>query len=212
MPVYSCLQPPDGENLFLTIQNIIVTLLIVYHSPTTSGAKNTSGILIASVLTAVVLASLLIVPHTLLPLLQLSTFPISLFSKVPQIASNARARSTGNLSAIAVGAQIAGCAARLFTTSTELEGDAFVLWGFVLALILNGVIGLQMWMYWGKDIVDEKKRESAALAPAEYPREKLDSPIPQAQAPSPAIQNRAGSVPLASSSAAGSRRWTRKID
>ena len=199
--------PPDGENLFLTLQNIVVTLLIVYHSPTTSGVKNTSGVLVASVLAALVSASLLILPHGSLPLLQLSTLPISLFSKIPQIASNARARSTGNLSAIAVGAQIAGCAARLFTTATELEGDVYVLWGFLLALVLNGVIGLQMWMYWGKDAVDEKKRESVALPATDYPRVK-----PEIQRLSPTPHARAGSVPPASPSAAGSRKWTRKID
>jgi len=103
------------------------------------------------------------------------------------------------LSAIAVGAQIAGCAARLFTTSTELEGDAYVLWGFVLALVLNAVIGLQMWMYWGEDTVDEKKTESASLPATEYPRQKSDGSTLQGHV-------RAGSVPPAN------RRWTRKVD
>jgi mannose-P-dolichol utilization defect protein 1 len=164
------------------------------------------------VLTCLISASLLIIPRSLLPLLQLSTLPISLFSKIPQIASNVRARSTGNLSAIAVGAQIAGCAARLFTTATELEGDAYVLWGFVLALILNGVIGFQMWMYWGKDTVDEKKKEPVVLPAREYPREKVGNPIVQTQRLSPAPHARAGSAPPVNPSAAGNRRWTRKID
>lgn len=162
-------------------------------------------------LTLLISAFLLAIPHSLLPLLQLSTLPISLFSKIPQIASNARARSTGNLSAIAVCAQIAGCAARLFTTSTELEGDAYVLWGFLLALILNGAIGIQMWMYWGKDTIDEKKERLVPPA-AEYPREKLGNPIVQTRGLSPALHARAGSVPPGSPSTTGNRRWTRKVD
>lgn len=211
----------DGENLFLAIQNVLVTLLIVYHAPTTSGAKNASGVVVTALLATLVSASLFVLPHGLLPLLQLSTLPIGLFSKIPQIASNARARSTGNLSAIAVGAQIAGCAARLFTTAAELEGDAYVLWGFILALVLNGIIGAQMWMYWGNDgiVLDEKKREAPIALPArEYPsqKEKLEPPvlISDARPASPGLgaHVRAGSAPPGSPNAAGNRRWTRKID
>lgn len=206
----------------MTLQNILVTLLIVYHAPTTSGVKNASGVVVAALLAAAISASLLVLPHDLLPMLQLSTLPIGLFSKIPQIASNSRARSTGNLSAIAVAAQIAGCAARLFTTSTELDGDAYVLWGFILALVLNGIIGAQMWMYWGNDAVavDEKKREAPIALPArEYPvsqREKLEPPVSILEArpssPSLGAHVRAGSAPPGSPNAAGNRRWTRKID
>ncbi|KAF8318398.1 mannose-P-dolichol utilization defect 1 protein, partial [Clavulina sp. PMI_390] len=140
-----------GENLFLTIQNVIVTVLIVYHGPSALRAKNTSGAYMATLIAAVIGVVLLIWPYSQLHLLQLSTLPIGLVSKIPQIASNAGARSTGNLSAIAVGAQVAGCAARLFTTATELNGDAYVLWGFIFAFVLNAILAIQIWMYWGAE-------------------------------------------------------------
>lgn len=207
----TCANITDGENLFLAIQNVIVTLLIVYHAPTTSGAKNTAGVLAAATATAISAISLMVVPHDLLPVLQLATLPIGLASKIPQIASNARAGSTGNLSAIAVGAQILGCAARLFTTSTELAGDAYVMWGFILAFVLNGIVGLQIWMYWGKDgseTFTKKREEPIALQASAYPREKLEVPEPRAVSPAP----RAGSMRPNSPNAAGNRRWTRKVD
>ena len=49
----------------------------------------------------------------------------------------------------------AGCVARLFTTATEV-GDSLVAAGFALALVLNLVLGAQLWLYWGdKGVVDE---------------------------------------------------------
>jgi mannose-P-dolichol utilization defect 1 len=89
-------------------------------------------------------------PKHSLALLQLATLPLSLFSKVPQIHQNARAGSTGQLSAFAVISQIAGCLARLFTTATAVSYNLIAA-GFALALVLNVVLGVQMWMYWGKE-------------------------------------------------------------
>ncbi|KAF9519704.1 hypothetical protein BS47DRAFT_1312338 [Hydnum rufescens UP504] len=141
-----------GENLFLTIQNLAVTLLIILYptSPTDPSGYNVIGVTAASLISAVLALSLVAVPHSLLALLQISTLPISLFSKIPQIVQNARARSTGQLSSVAVASQVLGCVARLFTTATEV-GDPIVLWGFGLALLLNAVIAVQMWLYWGSD-------------------------------------------------------------
>lgn len=91
-----------------------------------------------------------------------STLLLSLFSKLPQIRQNARARSTGQLSAFAVIAQIGGCAARLFTTATEVD-DLVVSAGFVLALVLNVVLGWQMWMYWGQGTDGSVAEEKVVL-------------------------------------------------
>lgn len=80
-------------------------------------------------------------------ILQASTVPLALISKAPQIISNHRLQSTGNLSAFAVFNAFAGCLARLFTTSQE-TGDSLVWWGFALAAALNAVLAGQMIMYW----------------------------------------------------------------
>jgi hypothetical protein len=79
--------------------------------------------------------------------LQAACVPISLLSKAPQIASNHRLKSTGTLSAFAVFNALLGCLARVFTTATEVK-DSVVLWGFILAAVLNAVIVFQMVVYW----------------------------------------------------------------
>ncbi|KAF6760890.1 hypothetical protein DFP72DRAFT_988128 [Ephemerocybe angulata] len=112
-----------GENLFITPQNALITFLIIYYSP-------------------------LPPKDQALSLAQLATLPLGLTSKLPQIRQNARAQSTGQLSAVAVLSQVLGCLARVFTTAQEV-GDPLVQAGFLLALGLNVVLGVQMYMYWG---------------------------------------------------------------
>lgn len=198
-----------GENLFLTIQNVAITYLILqYPTPTltsTSSPRNPHAHFPA--FTAVTLLTglaLVFSPARILALLQLSTLPIALFSKLPQIAQNQRARSTGQLSAVAVGAQTLGCLARLFTTATEVD-DILVAGGFALALLLNLVVAIQMVAFWGQGQGIEKARipEKPILTAPVPVREKVEIQVPQPLSPrtsSPAPQS------------AGARRWARKID
>ncbi|KAJ9113541.1 hypothetical protein QFC20_001892 [Naganishia adeliensis] len=150
-----------GENLFLSVQNVIITLLIVWFAPSAhkslsgSGGNirargNVTGVLaglVATVVVAVFLSSPTLCPPSTLSILQASTVPLALISKAPQIISNYRLQSTGNVSAFAVFNAFAGCLARLFTTSQE-TGDSLVWWGFALAAALNAVLAGQMIMYW----------------------------------------------------------------
>lgn len=196
-----------GENLFLTLQNVLITLLIIGYAPR-SANKNTN------IATALVAASssffvLSVIPESALALLQMSTLPLSLFSKLPQIRQNYRSQSTGQLSVFAVVSQIAGCLARLFTTATEL-GDSLVSAGFALALALNLVLGAQLWMYWGQEdhVKDEfGLRNGHGL---EKPQERY---VPSSYEPVPASwqQTRTATPPL-QSSAGGNRKWARKVD
>lgn len=147
--------------------------------------------------------ALLFSPARIMALLQFSTLPISLFSKLPQIAQNQRARSTGQLSAVAVGAQTLGCLARLFTTATEVD-DILVAGGFALALILNLIVAIQMAMFWGQGVGVESARlpEKSTLTTPAPIREKVEIQVPQPMSPrtsSPSPQP-------------GARRWARKID
>ncbi|KZP26095.1 mannose-P-dolichol utilization defect 1 protein [Athelia psychrophila] len=191
-----------GENFFLTIQNTIITLLIIYFpSSSLRRGQNVASKLAATVLSAIAAgATLYSLPKETLALLQIATLPLSLFSKVPQIRQNARAQSTGQLSAVAVVAQVAGCLARLFTTAQEV-GDQLVAAGFALALLLNIVLGAQMWMYWGNDgKVKEEKAEMNVVAPVPVKAEstgrseilRSSSPLPRASTPT--------------------RKWARKVD
>jgi mannose-P-dolichol utilization defect protein 1 len=190
-----------GENFFLTLQNILITLLIIHHSPSSTASQklNSTPKLVAAVVVSLTTAYLLaIVPARALALLQLATIPLSLLSKFPQIYETHRARSTGQLSAVAVFSQIAGCLARLFTTATEV-GDRIVFAGFLLALILNLVLGAQMYAFWGREVDDKvlgryTVREKGQLEGIVVPPQ---SPLPsQAQSQPPQ----------------GGRRWARKVD
>lgn len=143
---------------------------------------------------------------------QLCTLPLSLFSKFPQIAKNHRARSTGQLSTFAVVSQIGGCAARLFTTAQEVN-DPLVAAGYALALVLNLVLGVQMYAYWGKGVgggghdVDAKARDEYPLGGgrgSNYGREKVDIVV-QPQSPSSHQSTQSQSV-------THGRKWARKVD
>ena len=199
-----------GENLFLTIQNVLITLLIIYYLPhpqslltTKRAPSNTPVVLLASGIAFVATWVLLVLPLSTLQFLQMATVPLSLFSKLPQISENYSNKSTGQLSVFAVVSQILGCAARLFTTLTEVD-DLIILIGFALAFVLNLTLGIQIWQYWGNDIrgaakVKEKESwpaEKAPPTPAPAHQHPAFAPVPPAGAPLPP----------------SNRRWARKVD
>ncbi len=210
-----------GENLFLTIQNVLITLLILlYSSPssrklaTSPPSDPTSKIITALLALIAASIALFTAPASVLAVAQLCTLPLSLFSKLPQILQNHRARSTGQLSTFAVVSQIGGCAARLFTTSQEVN-DPLVGAGFALSLVLNLVVGIQMYVYWGKGSVvsvtagHEKARDEFPLGGKEvggYGREKVDIVVqPQSPSSHPSTHQHL-------QSAAYGRKWARKVD
>ena len=197
-----------GENFFLTIENVIITLLVAYYPVTpTSSVRNASNAAVVALGTIVLLATLTLVPHTTLAILQIATLPISLFSKIPQIVQNSKAKSTGQLSAVAVIAQIVGCLARLFTTAIEV-GDPIVLLGFGLALILNLVIGFQMWTYWGNEVVHTVATEKRSRVTEKIDAITIKDDVPQAR-PFTQPATRSESPALTPQ---GSRKWARKVD
>jgi mannose-P-dolichol utilization defect protein 1 len=198
-----------GENFFLTIQNTLITLLIILYNPIPSArsAKLMTGIF-ATIATSFVLYTL---PQNILALLQLSTLPLSLFSKLPQIRQNLRSQSTGQLSAFAVICQILGCVARLFTTATEV-GDTIVVASFAFALVLNLVLGAQLWMYWGQAEVDTKEKDSFEMSSSNGHHHVSESQKERAYEPAPwqaqQTTRRVATPPPPS----GGRKWARKVD
>ncbi|KAK0223987.1 hypothetical protein IW262DRAFT_1447668 [Armillaria fumosa] len=196
-----------GENLFLTLQNALITQLIVFYSPNPQGKMT----LISAGLTAFI-STLYYLPTEILSYLQIATLPLSLFAKIPQITQNYQSKSTGQLSAFAVIAQILGCIARLFTTIQEV-GDPVVLAGFALALVLNGVLGAQLWMYWGAQVktIEEKMPEPAKEEAMAEVNEKVQAyeepPRPQTPPRPHTPSYRTGTPPPS-----GGRKWARKLD
>jgi len=201
-----------GENFFLTVQNVLITFLIILYNassprPLTAAPNPTGKLFTAALVTLAAGFALFTAPASALAAAQLGTIPLSLFSKLPQIAQNYRARSTGQLSTFAVVSQIAGCAARLFTTAQEVN-DPLVAAGFALAFVLNLVVGAQMYVYWGRSESVAKVRDEISLgAPKEvYAREKVDIVVqPQSPLPQQATHQH-------TQSAAYGRKWARKVD
>lgn len=150
-----------------------------------------------------------------LSLFQIATLPIALSSKVPQIRQNSRAHSTGQLSAFAVGSQIVGCLARVFTTATE-TGDRLVGAGFALALLLNLVLGAQMWMYWGnweEKIEDEfGLGDKRGLGEEKESISKLYAPAPWQTVNPATLPNPYSNSHVLSSSPGEGKRRSRKLD
>lgn len=142
-----------GEIMFICIQNIVITSLIFYYGRQT-------GLLVA-VLAALggifySLNSPQLVPQALMSSLYAATIPLTLTSKVPQIYSNFKNKSTGQLSVFTVVNYFAGSAARVFTTMTELD-DPLMLFGNLLATTFNAILVLQVILYWGKKVKSTSK-------------------------------------------------------
>ena len=100
-------------------------------------------------------------------ILQASTVPLTVLSKAPQIASNHRLRSTGNLSAFAVFNSFLGCAVRVFTTGQE-TGDSLVWWGYFLAAVCNAILVGQMVLYWNNSEGSGVKGDDVQLGGRTY--------------------------------------------
>jgi mannose-P-dolichol utilization defect protein 1 len=142
-----------GEIMFISIQNVIITLLILYFGRQ-FGMMGVSVIGLALLIHC--LNSEALVPSVLLSSLYAATIPLSLASKIPQIYTNFKNKSTGQLSVFTIINYFAGSAARVFTTMTELD-DPLMLFGSLLAAGLNGVLVLQLFAYWGKKVYKPTK-------------------------------------------------------
>ncbi|CEQ42908.1 SPOSA6832_04790, partial [Sporobolomyces salmonicolor] len=203
-----------GEMVFLLVQNAILIVLIAVYSPRSALARLLPLTVLFSAL-AYSLSSNSLVPSALLSTLQTLTIPISLSSKLPQILTNHRLGSTGQLSAFLVFNSLAGCLARVFTTKTETN-DPVLFWGFASAAALNAVIALQMLAYWNKHDVEVVQRR----ADGELSRvgvisvEKQDVPaVGLGQVPATSTPARKVSSPRTSSPAsANARRYVRKLE
>ncbi|KAF7315908.1 Mannose-P-dolichol utilization defect 1 protein-like protein [Mycena indigotica] len=197
-----------GENLFLTLQNIAITLLIILYAPRSASSDKTPSAIMTFLALSVFFLGTALAPPSILALLQLTTLPLSLFSKLPQIRQNYSAQSTGQLSAFAVISQVAGTAARLFTTATEVS-DPIIVAGFGLALVLNLILGAQLWMFWGKDAsnihVAVGEKPKTRLSPAPEIKAATGSAVPAYES-TPTWQQRAATPPP------GGRKWARKVE
>lgn len=153
-----------GETVFIAIQNVMILSLIFHYAKKDVYALGAIGIALA---TSYALFEPKLVSYHDLQLLQGLSIPLSLTSKLPQIYTNYRNSSTGQLSAFTVFNYLAGTLARVFTTVTEVN-DPMIFWGFIAAAVLNGVLAGQMIYYW--KVSPKAKRAPKAIKVPTTPR------------------------------------------
>lgn len=132
-----------GESVFLAFQTIIIAFLVLYYG----GQRTTALAYITIYVTAMSFLLSPAVPKQLLSLLQTSNAFVIMVSKFIQAYANYKNGSTGQLSVITVYLIFLGAVARIFTSIQE-TGDNLVVFTYVVSSFFNGVIALQMIIYW----------------------------------------------------------------
>lgn len=133
-----------GENALLMFQGWVIVYLLASYSgklgalffTAVAGYFCCCGVLFGGYLSLNTLA-----------LLQASTAPVGAFSRIPQIVTNFTTKSTGQLAMITLAMNFLGSVARVFTTLTEVN-DFVILCTICLSTLLNGILFLQVVLYW----------------------------------------------------------------
>ncbi|KAF3909298.1 hypothetical protein ABW20_dc0108110 [Dactylellina cionopaga] len=145
-----------GETALIVVQNLVIAVLILHF--TNRGAY--AGVLVATFAAAAyALFSPAVISDKTMTMLQASTIPIGLASKIPQIYTVWQQGGTGQLSAFAVFNFLAGSLARVFTTLQEVD-DPLILWSYLGGAILNAVLTVQMIYYWNSSSSTKGKKRS----------------------------------------------------
>ncbi|KAA8903592.1 hypothetical protein FN846DRAFT_53936 [Sphaerosporella brunnea] len=156
-----------GEIAILALQNVVISLLVLHYK----GKDTMAAAYAAGLATAVyALFNESVLPKEVLVLVQAATIPLGLASKIPQIWTIAKEKSTGQLSAFAVFNYLFGSLARIFTTLAEVD-DPIILIGFLGGFALNVVLAAQMLYYWNSSsdsnqAAKPQKQQLSAPAPA----------------------------------------------
>jgi mannose-P-dolichol utilization defect protein 1 len=141
-----------GDVYFLYIQSIIIIFLILYYQNRTLNAV--ASLLIIAAMTSLLFLDLL--DGKMITALNGVSLLLSMASKLIQAFSNYQNGSTGNLSAITLILQLAGCVARIFTSIQE-TGDVQMIITFVSISVANLILVLQLGYYWNSPVVQQVK-------------------------------------------------------
>ena len=132
-----------GETFFLLTQTAIIIALMLHYSRQIGVVSISAFALWMASLGAMVSGQ---VPAEMMTVLQTASVGIFIASKVPQIITNFKNKSTGKLSIVTFLLSTAGTAARVFTTLQEVD-DSVILLSAVLGFVLNFIITLQIIFY-----------------------------------------------------------------
>jgi len=152
-----------GEAIFLSLQTSLIAFLVLWLSGNTIGSVLFTA---AFAGLAYALAQPGLVPEQWLWYGQAANIPMVVVGKLIQIITNFRNGHTGQLSVVTVFLLFAGSVARIFTSIQE-TGDQMLIMSFVVSTVANGILFLQVVMYWKatqkalqKKKVNEKKKRN----------------------------------------------------
>lgn len=132
-----------GESVFLLLQGFVLVFLVFkYNNALNAAFWSATAAYVAFAYAVFFLAS----PSQLATLQSLS-IPLFASSRLPQIYSNWKEQSTGQLAFITSALNALGSLARVYTTVQEV-GDPIMYVGVTVSTVLNGVILAQMLWYW----------------------------------------------------------------
>lgn len=149
-----------GESVIILVQNIILVLMLWQYTKPSPSIGTMIGV---STCLSGAIAAMFIVPQEYLFVLPLLNLPLTLASRVPQIITNFKLKSTGQLSLITLTLNFGGSLARVFTTITQVGWDMNLLSGFALGLATSGALLFQVIFYSfiaPEKNVDKKQKET----------------------------------------------------
>lgn len=141
-----------GEFMFITAQSLTILMLFYVYGRQSALQKQAILAYVVAYVTAgyVLLTNAYdLAPLSFVSLLQASTIPVYIASRVPQIWSNFKAKSAGQLALLTWVLNLAGGVARVFTTIQE-SNDPLMLVTVLLGVTLNGTIVAQILYYGSK--------------------------------------------------------------
>lgn len=133
-----------GEQVFISIQNAILILLLWSYMPVKPSVMFMLGMVVFFVAVFVGAMSLPTEYQQILPLLSI---PLMLFARLSQIVNNFKLKTTGQLSVITTLLNFVGGLARVFTTIQQVGYDYSLLSGFAASILTSGMLLLQMVIY-----------------------------------------------------------------
>lgn len=135
-----------GESAFLLLQGFVLVFLVFHLNRRLNAAFFTATALYLAFAASLFTSA----STTTLSTLQSLSIPLFAASRLPQIYTNYREQSTGQLAFLTTALNAVGSLARVFTTVQEV-GDPIMLFGIGVSVLLNGVLLAQMAWYWSND-------------------------------------------------------------
>jgi len=145
-----------GEGLILLFQNFLIFFICWKYDTDQSSDKNNMSF-------SLLLVSFLFLCYKGLfddriwKIIGSASTVLSMGSRITQILTSYKTKSTGPLSTITYGLNMLGNSARIFTTLKETK-DLIMAGGFVVSFVLNLIIFLQI-IYYNRKPKDTKKEE-----------------------------------------------------